>query len=462
MIAAERSAPRVAAPPAPQLIGSSRHGLTLVVSLALVAGIAVADAYTGYEIRLAILYLAPIALATWFVGRHAGILITVLAVSAWLLSFLSEHLYSHVIYLYWEGAIIVATYVIFVLLLSRLKEALANSDDRFAKVVDGLDAMVFVEDPQSRQILFANPRYRARFADAGDRPAVILPDTDGEVRDPASAHWYAVHNRALRWIDGRDVTLRMLTDITEDKRARELVARHRDAGHRVSRLIALGEFASAVAHELNQPLAAIATYNNTCLRILSDPRGAQGDLREAMQKCRDQARRAGEIIHRLRELIRRPGLSLAAHDLNAIARSATGLAEPEAADAGVDIELALSRASVFVMADAVLLEQVILNVLRNAIDVSRQVEPARRRIAIQVTRTPNGEATLDVVDRGAGVPAEIVPRLFDAFVSDKPGGMGLGLSICRSVIEAHGGAMHYAPRAEGGSVFGFRVPARAA
>src|SRR6185503_8343897 len=115
MIAAERSAPRVAAPPAPQLIGPSRHGLTLVVSLALVAGIAVADAYTGYEIRLAILYLAPIALATWFVGRHAGILVTVLAVSAWLLSFLSEHLYSHVIYLYWEGAIIVATYVIFVL-----------------------------------------------------------------------------------------------------------------------------------------------------------------------------------------------------------------------------------------------------------------------------------------------------------------------------------------------------------
>jgi C4-dicarboxylate-specific signal transduction histidine kinase len=462
MIVAEPGAPRIPAQQSCVLPAAShRRAGVLATSLALVAAIAVADAYTGYEIRLSILYLAPIALATWFLGRAAGILIAVLAATGWLLSFLSAHLYSHVFYLYWEGVIIVATYVLFVLLLSRLKEALANSDDRFAKVIDGLDAMVFVEDAETRRILFANPKYRERFGPAGDRPAVILPDSDGEVRDPASARWYTVRNRPLRWIDGRAVTLRLLTEITEEKRARELMARHRDAGHRVSRLIALGEFASAVAHELNQPLAAIATYNNTCLRILSDPRGAQGDLREAMEKCRDQARRAGEIIHRLRELIRRPGLCLAAHDLNAIARAAIGLAEPEAADAGVEIELTLARAPVQVMADPMLVEQVVLNLLRNAIDATRR-KPACNRIAVRVSASPNGEAALDVADLSDGVPPDIVPRLFEAFVSDKPGGMGLGLSICRSVIEAHGGAMHYAPRAEGGSVFGFRVPARAA
>jgi len=461
MIVAERGAPRFPAQPANFAVAPARHAMILAASLAVVGAIAIADAFTGYEIRLAILYLAPIAFATWFSGRAAGVLIAVVAASVWVASFLSEHRYSHVIYHYWEGALTVATYVIFVLLLSRLKEALAHSDDRFAKVLDGLDAMVFVEDTQTRQILFANPQYRARFF-ASDRPAVVLPEVDGEVRDPTSAHWYTVRNRALRWIDGRSVTLRVLTDVTDEKRARELVARHRDAGHRVSRLIALGEFASAIAHELNQPLAAIATYNNTCLRILADPRGAQGDLRQAMEKCRDQARRAGDIIHRLRELIRRPGLSFAAHDLNAIARSAVGLAEPEAADASVGIELTLSPASVLVMADPVLLEQVVLNVLRNAIDVSRPVGPARRRVEILLTRTPGGEAALDVVDCGAGVPAEIVPRLFEAFVSDKPGGMGLGLSICRSVIEAHGGVMRYAPNPQGGSVFGFRLPAKAA
>ena len=461
MIAAERTAPRVDESRAPHIPSPSRQALTLAASIALAGAIAVADEYTGYEIRLGILYLVPIALSTWFVGRNAGILVAVLAVTGWLLSFLSDHLYSHVIYLYWEGAITVATYILFVLLLSRLKEALAHADDRFAKVVDGLDAMVFVEDAQSRQILFANPRYRERFADAGDRPAVILPDTDGEVRDPVSARWYAVHNRALRWIDGRNVTLRVLTDITDEKRARELVARHRDAGHRVSRLIALGEFASAVAHELNQPLAAIATYNNTCLRILSDPQGAHGDLRDAMQKCRDQARRAGEIIHRLRALIRRPGPSLASRDLNAIARSATGLAEPEAADAAVDIELALARSPVPVMADSVLVEQVILNLLRNAINAT-QCGSARGRITVCVSSTQDGGITLDVTDTGSGVSEEIVPRLFEAFVSDKPGGMGLGLSICRSVIEAHGGTMRYAPNPGGGSIFGFRLPTAAA
>jgi len=122
--------------------------------------IAAADAYTGYEIRLSILYLGPLTLATWSLGRAAGIVVAIVAVTAWLASFVSEHLYSHVIYLYWEGAILVCTYALFVLLLSRLKQALAHSDDRFAKVVDSLDAMVFVEDAQSRQILFANPRYR--------------------------------------------------------------------------------------------------------------------------------------------------------------------------------------------------------------------------------------------------------------------------------------------------------------
>ena len=462
MIAAERSASPVSGSlPVSFPFTPSRTVLVVPVSLLLVALIAAADVYTGYEIRLSILYLGPIALTTWFAGRPAGAVVAVVAVTTWLISFLSEHLYSHVIYLYWEAAILVSTYVLFVLLLSRLKQALAHSDDRFAKVVDSMDAMVFVEDAQSRQIVFANPRYRERFADTGDRPAVILPSTDGEVRDPASARWYAVHNRGLRWIDGRSAILRVLTDITDEKRARELVARHRDAGHRVSRLIALGEFATAIAHELNQPLAAIATYNNTCLRILADAREPRADLREAMQKCRDQARRAGEIIHRLRDLIRRPGLSVTEQDLNAIGRSATALAEPEAAEAGVAIDLALSRTPVRVMADAVLVEQVVLNLLRNAIESTRHA-PGRARIALSIAGAQNGEAILDITDTGPGVAAEIIPRLFEAFVSDKPGGMGLGLSICRSVIEAHGGTMRYAPNPGGGSVFGFRLPARTA
>ena len=462
MIAAEPSAPASGRSRSRSFsFPPSRTVLVVSACLALVAVIATADVYTGYEIRLSILYLGPVAMATWFVGRTAGALVAIVAVTTWLLSFISEHLYSHVVYLYWEAAILVSTYVLFVLLLSRLKQALANSDDRFAKVVDSLDAMVFVEDLQSGRIVFTNPRYRERFADTGDRPAVILPTTDGEVRDPASARWYAVHNRALRWIDGRNVTLRVLTDITDEKRARELVARHRDAGHRVSRLIALGEFASAVAHELNQPLTAIATYNNTCLRILSEPGSQPSDLREAMQKCRDQAWRAGEIIRRLRELIRRPGLAFAEHDLNAIGRSATALAEPEASDASVAIDLALSRTPVPVMAEAVLVEQVVLNLLRNAIESTRGAG-AHGRITVSITGTQGGGAILDVTDSGLGVAAEIVPRLFEAFVSDKPGGMGLGLSICRSVIEAHGGTMRYAPNPGGGSVFGFRLPARAA
>ena len=269
-----------------------------------------------------------------------------------------------------------------------------------------------------------------------------------------------MQSRPLHWIDGRDVTLRMLSDITEGKRVRELMTRHRDAVHRSSRLIALGEFASAVAHELSQPLAAIATYNNAALLLVetATPRGPE--LREAMEKCRDQARRAGAIIQRLKELLRHPTPALTEHDLNEIAASAGELAESEALEAGVRLELALERAPLAIGADRVLLQQVVMNLVRNAIEACRDVAPRRRRVSISTGGAPGGGALLRVSDWGSGVIADIEPQLFQPFVSAKPGGLGLGLSICRSVIEAHGGAIRYRPNAEGGSVFEFSLPAR--
>src|SRR4029079_15648268 len=132
------------------------------------------------------------------------------------------------------------------------------------------------------------------------------PAVDGEYHDTVNDRWYVLHSHPLCWMDGRPASLCILTDVTEERRARELIAKHRDAAHRTARLIALGEFASAVAHELNQPLAAIATYNHAALLLVetATPRGPE--LREAMEKCRDQARRAGAIIQRLKELLRHP------------------------------------------------------------------------------------------------------------------------------------------------------------
>jgi C4-dicarboxylate-specific signal transduction histidine kinase len=357
------------------------------------------------------------------------------------------------------------TYVFVAWLVARLRGALAHADARFVTVLEGLAAAVFVEDARDGQVLFANPRYREKFgAGFADRRPAFLPadlrdDFAGEVQDAAGGKWYLVRSRPLRWIDGRTVTLRLVSDITEEKRVRELMERHRDAVHRSSRLVALGEFASAIAHEINQPLTAIATYNNTCLRLL-EAGGDSTEVRDAMEKCRDQARRAGAIIQRLRELLRQPSPSFGAQDLNAVARAAREAAAPEAEESGVTVELALAPKLPAVRADALLIEQVLVNLVRNAVEAVQDLAPARRRVTIASQANADGSVALSVTDTGEGLRAELREQLFHPFVSDKPGGLGLGLSICRSVIESHGGAIRYEQGAPGAR-FAFTLPAAA-
>jgi signal transduction histidine kinase len=425
----------------------------LALTFALVAAIATLDKLTGYDLRLAVLYLIPIGVATWKVGGLAGILVAAGATLSWIVAFESSHPYPHPFYFYWEGSITGVSYLVIVLLLRRLHDALERSDERFVTVLEGLEAAVCVEDTRTHAVLYANRRFRESFGAASPSSR-----DEGEVWDERTQRWYLLQSRPLRWIDGRFSTLRVLSDVTETRRARELIDRHRDAAHRTSRLVALGEFASAIAHELNQPLAAIATYNNTCLKLLQSGAANAPELREVMQKCRDQARRAGAIVHRLREILRQPASALVEQDLHDVAQAALQLAAPQALEAGVSLRLGASAPGVRARIDRLLIEVVALNLLRNAIEAVKPLAPERRSVTIETSVAPDGRVTLAVSDLGDGVPAEIGERLFDAFVTTKPGGLGLGLSICRSVIEAHAGTISYEPTAGRGARFAFTLP----
>ena len=291
MLTAEQQIVNTVPEPAASTPGPAwRPALIFAANLALLALVAVADYITGYDVRLATLYLFPIALTTWRLGAGAGAFMAVASTVSWLASFNSLHPYTHDAFFYWEGTAKAATFLFIVWLLARLRAALAHSDQRFVTVLEGLAAAVFVEDARSGKVLFANPRFRQKFGEA--RPAVLPAGAGeayaGEIHDASTHRWFLVRSRALRWIDGRAVTLRLLSDITEEKRVRELMERHRDALHRSSRLVALGEFASAIAHEINQPLTAIATYNNTCLRLMS--RGA-AIRRSCSRRCGSAATR---------------------------------------------------------------------------------------------------------------------------------------------------------------------------
>jgi C4-dicarboxylate-specific signal transduction histidine kinase len=316
---------------------------------------------------------------------------------------------------------------------------------------------VYVEDARSGELLYANRSYADTFGQT--RPRFQGPQ---ETQNPAGDRWFVLRSHPLGWSDGRGATLCVLSDVTEERRARELIAKQRDAAHRTARLIALGEFASAIAHELNQPLAAIATYNHSCMRMLQSGKPDTGELQQAMHICRDQAKRAGKIIQRLRDLLRPPGPAFAGQNLNELVGAVLRLAEPEAREAGIRFERRLAPAAPVVRADRLLIEQVALNLVRNAVEAVQELPAERRRITVATRVEADGSGTLSISDRGDGVPLEVKERLFDPFVTTKPGGLGLGLSICRSVVEAHGGRIRHEPHAEAsGAVFAFTLPGAA-
>jgi signal transduction histidine kinase len=170
------------------------------------------------------------------------------------------------------------------------------------------------------------------------------------------------------------------------------------------------------------------------------------------------SQRAGAIIQRLREILRQPAPAFVEQDLNDVAKAAVQLAQPEALESGVSLELGARAQGARVRVDRLLMEQVALNLLRNAIEAVESLSPERRRVTVETAVDSEGRATLAVSDLGEGVPAEVREKLFDAFVTNKPGGLGLGLSICRSVIEAHGGTIRYEQNGARGARFAFTIP----
>lgn len=453
------------------------------LALVLVALVATLDHATGYELRFAILYLVPIALATWAGGLLAGVVIAALSSLVWLISFGSSHPYSGNFFFYWEGVAMVVVYIAFVLLLARLRVALTRAEERFVRVLEELHAAVYVADQDSGTILYANPSL-ARMIDAdpgalnadeldkrfglGEAAAGSAPGNDNElskeqivareVRDPISGHWYLVQVVPIPWKSSRRVSVQVITDISEKKRATALKQQHQDMLHQTARLAALAEIASSLAHEVNQPLMAIASYNDACLRLLAAPVIEKKELVTALQRSREQASRAGKIISRVRDFIRSRRPSPTHFDINALIRESLELLETQLEDSAVTSELSLSDAPLITHADQTLLLQVIVNLVQNAIDAMEESAPSFRRLGVSSARAADGAIVVSVSDQGAGIPEAIAVRLYTPLFTTKSQGLGLGLSICRSVVEAHGGRIWHSANPVRGCTFHFTLP----
>ena len=246
-------------------------------------------------------------------------------------------------------------------------------------------------------------------------------------------------------------------DITAQTAAEALARQQEERLHATSRLITMGEMASTLAHELNQPLAAISSYGSGCLNRLDEGHADTAELRDIIGKITRQARRAGDIIRRVHDFVRRSEPKRETIDFNAVISEAVGLLEPDVRKRGVALQTRLAERPLPVSADPVMLEQVAVNLIRNGMDAMRDVASAQRIIRIE-TVAEGDVLVFRVTDRGRGIDEDAARRIFDPFFTTKDEGMGMGLNICRSIAELHGGRLGFEPNPEGGTIFTFSLP----
>ena len=226
----------------------------------------------------------------------------------------------------------------------------------------------------------------------------------------------------------------------------------------VSRLSTMGEMASTLAHELNQPLAAIANYLQGSRRLLQDSPDKRATLvLDALDKAAEQAMRAGDVIQRLRDFVARGETERRIESIKKLIEEASALALVAAKEKSVRVNFELDPVIDLVLVDKIQVQQVLLNLLRNALEALEGSD--RRELTIVTSPAGDGMIAVDVADTGHGIAPEIAPRLFLPFVTTKRQGMGIGLSISRTIVESHGGQMTVQPNPGGGTVFRFTLRA---
>ena len=359
---------------------------------------------------------------------------------------------------------------------NRVREQLAASYERFTIVLEALDASVSVAPLGSEELLFANKLYRQWFgtntqghlglvekagmldvrtseSEMDDVDALAGLPTESLTVAPAEraeiylAHldkWLEIRTRYIHWADGRLAQLVIATDITARRQAEELADQQAERAQNASRLITMGEMASSVAHELNQPLTAITNYCNGMLSRIQSKQIEEKDLVWALEKTAHQAQRAGQIIHRIRSFVKRSEPNRADADVATMVNEAVELAEIELRRRNVRLSHYVATRLPKLHVDPILIEQVLVNLMKNA---AESIDSADRPVGhrhVELRVVPKiidqqNTVHFSVTDTGRGLHPEVLERLYEAFFSTKSEGMGIGLNLCRSIVESHQG-----------------------
>ncbi len=315
----------------------------------------------------------------------------------------------------------------------------------------------------------------------GENVSMLMPSPDRERHDGYMHRYYSTGERRIIGV-GRITTARhrdggtfpiqlsvgeacigqervftgFIQDLTERQQAESRVHDLQSELAHVSRVSAMGTLATSLAHELNQPLTAIANYVETARDLLHNPdEETLAIVREALDECAQQSVRAGQIVRRLRDFISRGETERRIESLRRLVTEASALAMVGSGEHALETQVKLDPAADAVLVDRIQIQQVLLNLIRNAIEAMQEMR--LRRLLIASQREPGGLVRITIADSGPGLPPEVAERLFEPFLSTKAAGMGLGLSICRTIVEGHGGRI-WAERSKfGGTAFHFTV-----
>ncbi len=357
----------------------------------------------------------------------------------------------------------------------RAEDVLRASEENYRLLLEHQTDVVVKYDREQR-LVFVSPSFCRLFG--ADEAALLerpfRPETAAEDRSAFQAAWDAlgcephesrfeerVHTaqgwRCIAWsqkamLDAQGQLAAVVADgrdITERRHAEEQGRQHLQQLAHVGRISAMGQMASAIAHEINQPLTAVRTYAQACQRLLAAGE-SPATLAQTLERVAVQAERAAQIVHRLRGFMAREDVRTVPVDPNLLATAVVDLCRAEAAQRGVQLQLRLQPGLPAVHVDAIQIEQVVLNLAHNGIEAIHQCGCEERVLAVQ-TQARDGEVWITVRDSGPGVPDDLAPRIFDAFFTTKRGGMGVGLAISRSIAEAHSGRLWLdaAPSARG-------------
>jgi PAS domain S-box-containing protein len=352
---------------------------------------------------------------------------------------------------------------------TRIRHELAQAQERFITVLQALDAAVSVAATTPKEeLLFANQAYKKWFGASLENGHHYFADMSrgpwADVRDVFNENvqrWFEVRIRTIQWVDGRVVELVVATDITQERATAQAQREQHERLQQTSRLITMGEMASSLAHELNQPLTAIANYTSGASARLKlsvsqkQPIPAE-DLIELLEKTARQAERAGQVIRRIRGFVKRSDPIRKAIDAQQIVADTLELADIDARERGLNIATQVQENLPQLHVDAILIEQVLLNLIKNGLE-SMTASSEHRTLEVKVHQV-DSQIYFIVRDRGCGVPQNIREHLFDSFYTTKADGMGMGLNICRSIIESHQGRLWFEDNPEGGCDFRFTLP----